>query len=316
MNPRTLVSRPRHRGRTASLLLALALGAGLLLTSLDASAARLGGGRASGMYRPHVTRTAPVSPAPAGTQRQGATQAEPRAGAAQPAPATPRRNAWLGPLAGLAAGIGLGALFAHLGLAPALGSWLLVLLLAVAGFALLRMISRGARSRGAAAAGTPWQGAGAGAPAWNDPAPAARAAQAPAPSWSSPPAGSASGDAFDTDGFLQRARDVFMRLQQANDRGDLHALQDATTPDLFEQFRRDLIRRGEAAQSTEVLSLQADMLEHVEHPSAELASVRFSGLLREQAQAGSPETFDEVWHFTRPSDRSTGWLLAGIQPMA
>ncbi|MDE2121555.1 MAG: hypothetical protein KGJ64_12745, partial [Betaproteobacteria bacterium] len=118
-------SRTRRRRPAVARLAALALGAGLLLSSLDASAARLGGGRSSGMYRPNVTRNAPVSPAPAGAQRQGtqqaAQQAAPRAGTA---PAAPRRNSWLGPLAGLAAGLGLGALLAHLGMSPALGSWL------------------------------------------------------------------------------------------------------------------------------------------------------------------------------------------------
>ncbi len=309
MSETTHPSKPARRARHAARALALILGAGLLLSSLDAAAARLGGGRASGLYRPQVTRSAPVRPADTGTRAQTGTRADARGATPAPTPAaTPRRNAWLGPLAGLAAGLGLGALLSHFGLAPALGSWLMVLLLALGGFALLRMFLNARRARGMPAAGTAWAAASAGAPApgatpWAaGPAPVAAGASIPA--------------SFDAEAFVERARELFLRLQKANDEGDLPTLRDASTPELFEQFRRDLIRLGDEARSTEVLSLQAHMLEHVEHPLAELVSVRFSGLLRERPQADGADSFDEVWHFTRPSDRSTGWLLAGIQPVA
>lgn len=302
MNPRPHATNPRNR--RAARLVALALGAGLLLGSLDASAARLGGGRSSGLYRPQITRSTPVSPARADARTQTAPKADARATTSAATAGAPRRNSWLGPLAGLAAGLGLGALLAHLGMAPALGSWLLLALLALGGFALLRALTRAPRARSALATGTPWQTPGEASPRqdWNG--------------VGAPAAAQGAGDGFDSETFIGRARDVFVQLQQANDRGDLDALQDATTPELFEQLQRDLIRRGSAAQNTRVLSLQADMLEHVEHPRAELVSVRFSGLLQEQPQAGGAESFDEVWHFSRPRDRSTGWLLAGIQPTA
>jgi predicted lipid-binding transport protein (Tim44 family) len=308
MSERTPASKPGRRGRHAARVLALVLGAGLLLSSLDAAAARLGGGRASGLYRPNVTRNAPVRPADSATRNAAGTQtgaqAAARGNAAAPtAGATPRRNSWLGPLAGLAAGLGLGALLSHFGLAPALGPWLMMMLLGLGGFALLRLFLNAQRARQAPAGPSPW---------------AARSGMAPQDS-AEPGPGAAASDAgaqagFDPDGFVERAREVFLRLQKANDQGDLDALRDASTPELYEQFRRDLIRIGDAAHATEVLSLQAHMLERVEHPLAELVSVRFTGLLRERPQAGSAESFDEVWHFTRPRDRSTGWLLAGIQP--
>ncbi len=304
----TPASTPGRRGRHAARVLALVLGAGLLLSSLDAAAARLGGGRASGLYRPNVTRAAPVRPADGATRNATGTQAAARGNTAAPAAGTvPRRNAWLGPLAGLAAGLGLGALLSHFGLAPALGPWLMMLLLGLGGFALLRLFLNSQRARQVPAAAVPW---------------AARSGMPP-PDFAEPAAGAAAGTAasaagaqgeFDEDGFVERAREVFLRLQKANDQGDLDALRDASTPELYEQFRRDLIRIGDDAHATEVLSLQAHMLERVEHPLAELVSVRFTGLLRERPQVGSADSFDEVWHFTRPRDRSTGWLLAGIQP--
>ncbi|MBU6513466.1 MAG: Tim44 domain-containing protein [Betaproteobacteria bacterium] len=304
-------ARTSKSSRRAARVVALILGAGLLLSSLDAAAARLGGGRASGLYRPQITRTAPVRPAPQSPRNPAGTQAQAGgAGTAAAPAAAPRRNAWLGPLAGLAAGLGLGALLSHFGLAPALGSWLMVLLLAVAGFALFRLFMNAQRPRPAAAA--------AGAAPWSA---RASASAAPGPgAFAQAPDAAASGGAmpasFDAEAFVERARELFLRLQKANDEGDLATLRDASTPELFEQFRRDLIRLGDGARGTEVLSLQAHMLEYVEHPLAELVSVRFSGLLREQPRADAAESFDEVWHFTRPTDRSTGWLLAGIQPMA
>lgn len=300
MPAETRHSQPRHKARIAARLLALAVAAGLLLSAFDVSAARLGGGRASGLYRPQVTRNASVGPAAAGTQRQGAAQT---AGQAQSAAnpriagataATPQAGRWLAPLAGLAAGLGLGALLSHLGLAPAWGSWLMVLLFALAGYALLRSLGTGSRARGTSVLGPRWPQAGVAQP------------------HAAPPA--AGGAGFDDQAFVASARELFLRLQQAHDSGDLATLRDSTTPDLFEQFHRDLIRLGDDEQSTEVLSLHAHMLEHVDHPLGELASVRFSGLLREGPRAGAAESFDEVWHFTRPRDRGTAWLLAGIQP--
>lgn len=318
---------PARRGRHAARVVALVLGAGLLLSSLDAAAARLGGGRASGLYRPQVTRNAPVRPADTATRNPAGTRAEAAGtGGAAAMAAAPRRNSWLGPLAGVAAGLGLGALLSHFGLAPALGSWLMVLLLAVAGFALFRLFQNAQRSRGApaAAGAAPWAaraGAfaapGAGAHTQSPGAvPGTNPGASTGASAGASPEASASGAPFDAEAFVERARERFLRLQKANDEGDLDTLRDASTPELFEQFRRDLIRLGDGARGTEVLSLQAHMLEHVEHPLAELVSVRFSGLLREQPRTGAAESFDEVWHFTRPADRSTGWLLAGIQPMA
>ena len=300
MPAETRHSPTRRNAHVAARLIALAVAAGLLLSAFDVSAARLGGGRASGLYRPHVTRNAQVGPAAAGTQRP----AGPQAGAQAQSAGTPRAagatapttqgSRWLAPLAGLAAGLGLGALLSHLGLAPAWGSWLMVLLLALGGYALLRSLGAGSRARGTSVLGPRWPSAG-----------AAQPHVAPEV---------AGGAGFDDQAFVASARELFLRLQQAHDSGDLATLRDATTPDLFEQFHRDLIRLGDDEQSTEVLSLQAHMLEHVDHPLGELASVRFSGLLREGPRAAAPESFDEVWHFTRPRDRGAAWLLAGIQP--
>ena len=73
-------------------------------------------------------------------------------------------------------------------------------------------------------------------------------------------------------------------------------------------------RKG-APNQTDVVSLDAQVL-GVDTVAADLmASVRFSGMLREQP--GTPaEAFDEVWNFTRPTAGQGGWVLAGIQQLS
>ena len=97
----------------------------------DVEAKRLGGGSSFGMKRQATPQSAPRQPA--------ATQQTPAAGAA--AGAQPRRS-WMGPIAGLAAGLGLAALFSHLGLGEEMASFMMILLLAGAAFLIFRMVMR------------------------------------------------------------------------------------------------------------------------------------------------------------------------------
>ena len=84
---------------------------------------------------------------------------------------------------------------------------------------------------------------------------------------------------------------------------------------MFAELSLELMQRAQVPQSTDVVTLDARLL-GVEHSgpddATELASVRFEGMLREQADAAAAP-FVEVWNFTRPLDRSAGWVLAGIQ---
>jgi predicted lipid-binding transport protein (Tim44 family) len=61
-------------------------------------------------------------------------------------------------------------------------------------------------------------------------------------------------------------------------------------------------------------ALEAQLLEVVTEGDQHLASVRFSGTVRESPDA-APQSFAEVWNLVKPADGSTGWLLAGIQQM-
>src|SRR5262249_7592427 len=111
----------------------------------DADAARMGGGRGFGRQSPNATRQ---SAPPA------RDAASPSAAPQQPAQPQPAGNRWLGPLGGLAAGLGIAALLSHFGLggafAEAFGSVIMLALLAFAGILVWRML-QGARSSPAAA---------------------------------------------------------------------------------------------------------------------------------------------------------------------
>jgi predicted lipid-binding transport protein (Tim44 family) len=118
---------------------------------------------------------------------------------------------------------------------------------------------------------------------------------------------------FDVAGFLKGAKLNYMRLQIANDQGNLEELREFTTDELFEELKRDVQARGGARQQTDVLALNADLLEVVTEGDKHWASIRFSGSLRE-SPGDAPQGFEEVWNLAKPVSGG-GWQLAGIQQM-
>jgi predicted lipid-binding transport protein (Tim44 family) len=265
----------------------------------SAEAARLGGGRSFGAQRsaPMQRQAQPAAPA----QQSVAKPAQP----APAAPAPAAGNRWLGPIAGLAAGLGLGWLIGQGGM---IGGIMLLLLIGFAVMMLFRLFAR----RGAASA-PPLQYAGLG----NETVAAPPPSQMPSatagtqPDFRSQfqpqiPAG------FDADGFLKQAKLNFVRLQEANDRGNVEGLREITTEDMFASLKLDLLERAGQAQQTDVVSLTATLLEVVTEANLHWASVRFAGSIREAPNA-APAAFEEVWHLQKPVDGKTGWLLAGIQ---
>ena len=264
-------------------LLAVAiLGLGGILAATDVEARRLGGGRNIGAQR---NVTAPPAQTPA---RQAAPAQQP-AGQAAPA-ATGSR--WMPILGGLALGGMLGYLFGGSGM---LGILLLALLAIAAAVAVRAFMRRRAE------APQPVQYAGMRETIQMSPGSAGT--QAPVAK-TRLPAG------FDASGFLRAAKLNFLRLQSANDAGRLEDIREFTTEELYEALKRDL---GEK-QQTDVIALEADLLEVATEGERHWASVRFTGTVRE-APGAAPEPFAEVWNLVKPADGSSGWLLAGIQQM-
>jgi predicted lipid-binding transport protein (Tim44 family) len=223
---------------------------------------------------------------------------------------------FLGPLAGLAAGLGIAALLSHFGLGEAAANFMLIALLVLAAIFLVRFLMRKREPQPA------MQYAGA-APGANAPAnftPAASQFEASsevgagntATSAATAAVGSIPAD-FDVPGFLRQAKLNFIRLQAANDRGDMDDIRQFVAPELYAEIEMQFRERGSKAQETDVQQLDADVLEVVTEGGNHVASVRFHGTLREDDAA--PAAFAEVWHLTKPIDGSRGWAIAGIQQL-
>ncbi len=322
------------------------------LAPTDADAKRLGGGKAAGMQRqapPPSSTPNSTPPTTAGAPAAAAAPAAATTGAAAAA-AAPKRN-WMGPLAGLAAGLGIAALLSHLGMGEGLANFMMMALMAVAAFFVIRFLM--ARFGGGAkrAGGPQLAGAAAGGSAggWQperqmpqaerqmpqpeaptpvtraDPtfrsaldetsgapvAPATHAADVAHAAPTAPvllPGGMAAGD------FERLAKMVFIRMQAANDAGNVDDLRKFTTPELFASLRLDLQERGTAKQQTDVVEITAQVVEVAQDKGQDIVSVRFQGLIREAADAGA-EPFNELWHLVRPADGSGDWAIAGITPV-
>jgi len=311
----------------ASFAVALA-GVTLSVAPIESEAKRLGGGRASGMQRQAPAKQADTSPpAQNATSNQAAkpAQAAPTNAAGQTAAQAGKRS-WMGPIAGLAAGLGLAALASHLGFGEELANFMMIALLAVVAMVAIGWVMR--RMRGAQPAGP--QLAGAGAPfqasaGSQQPTGSSMAREAMGVFNGAQSAGaSAAGvgavsaaarpEGFDTDGFTRIAKMIFIRLQAANDEANLDDLRKFTTPELFASLRLDLQERGQAAQQTDVMQLDAELVDTAQDNGQWVASVRFSGLIREEVGQGA-EPFNELWHLVKPLDGSREWAIAGITPL-
>jgi predicted lipid-binding transport protein (Tim44 family) len=208
---------------------------------------------------------------------------------------------------GLALGGALGWLMGANGMGGLMVGMLLVALLAYAAFAVARML---AQKRGEAPQRLQYAGLGMGSETVAAPPPSQAAGfeAQPAAAATQAPAG------FDVAGFLRGAKLNYMRLQIANDEGNLEELREFTSDELFEELKKDVVQRGGARQQTDVMALNADLLEVVTEGDRHWASVRFSGTLRESPGA-APQGFEEVWNLAKPVSGAGGWYLAGIQQM-
>ncbi len=269
-----------------------------LVSPLDSEAARrFGGGRSSGMQRslPPQSQKAPVA--------QSDKQAQPAG-----APAAGGMSRWLGPLAGFGLGALMMSMFGGNAFAGLLGNLLMVVL----AFIVIRFLMQAwqrrnqSNTRGMQYARTP-DATGERRPAPGEDVGTFQAAGGQVLMPQRYPAG------FNAEGFQRQAKVSFHRLQAANDAGDLSDIRDFTTPELYAEIAMQIQERGGARQRVEVLKLDADLLEVVTNDDREIASVRFSGLIREDENAGA-EPFDEVWHVVKDANDPKGaWMIAGIQ---
>ncbi len=245
----------------------------------NADAARFGGGKSFGMSRSFHSN---------GTFNAGSsTVTRPFQAAAQPSSA----SKWLGPLAGFAAGGLLGSLFAGHGFGGSgILSWLLIGGLA---FFAWRFFSSKMQpiNQSSAFQYQPAQNS-----AYNAGAPEPVAIH---------PAG------FDEAAFLRQAKTIFIRLQADYDSKNSHDIRAFTTPEVFAEIQLQLQERGDAPNQTEVVNINATLQDIAMESQSTIASVLFSGLIREQP-GSEPVTIHEVWHFVK-NNNAEDWLVAGVQ---
>ena len=316
-----------------SIVLASAMALSFSFASTNADAARLGGGKSVGKQSSNVTQREAVKPA---------TPATPPAAAPSAAPKKP----WGAMLGGLAAGLGLAWLASSLGLGAAFGQIimfaLLALIIMVVGGFLYRKFKGGnaepAKSpfafQGAGNATTPRNyspenvGNDSSARPWER---SSMAFDAGSQSSSTAPGGGSmigSGlagsqawgvpDGFDADGFLKACKANFLTLQDAWDKSDVNSLRIMMTDEMLGEIKTQLADReshtGVGVNKTDVQMLDAKLLGIEEMSDKYMASVEFSGMIREDMSAGA-SSFREVWNMTKPKSGGGGWLVAGVQAL-
>lgn len=269
------------------------------LAPQDADAGRrFGGGRSTGMKRDMPPQQSPAARPDRGDQQVGA--APTRSGASR----------WLGPLAAFGLGAMFMSMFGGSAMAGFLGNLLMIILLIAAVRFVMRM----------------WQAKNAPAQqplryAANGPGDVPNGLDRVAPNsgFGASTAGVEQAlprrfpPGFDVAAFERQAKVSFIRLQAANDSGDLNDIRDYTTPELYGEIAMQIQERGGAKQRVEVMKLDADLLEVATEGDRQVASVRFSGLIRED-EGGAAQDFQEVWHVVKAAnDPNAPWMIAGIQ---
>ena len=312
----------------------------LAFASFESEAARrMGGGGSVGRQSGNVTQREAVkpAPAPAPANNQAAPANQPGAN-----PAVAPKRPWGAMLGGLAAGLGLAWLANSLGLGAAFGQFLLIALLVLVAMAVIGAIMR--RRQGASARPYALQGAGAGADSampprqyspdkvgndasarpWERNSMAFEAAKnaqgsgvqigaglAGSQTWGIP-------EGFDAEGFVVAAKRNFVTLQDAWDRADIATLRSMMTDEMLGEIKSQLAEReqhtGSEPNKTEVVMLDAKLLGIEDTGVDYMASVEFSGMIREEPSAG-PSSFREVWNMTKPKSGGSGWLVAGVQAL-
>ena len=325
-----------------------------LILPPDADARRMGGGKSFGQQSGNVSQRNATPNNNAPTQNAAnPSAAKPAAAAPAAAPKKPW-GAMLGGLAAglglawLASSLGLGEGFGQILM------FALLAFAAFALFKMfMRSRSNNNAARPAGGAPFAFQGAGAGAPApdmastprnyspdkvgndasarpWERNGMAYDAVQPAAAAGAAAVGGSMIGSAlsgsqnwgvpegFDAHGFIEAAKRNFHTLQGAWDSSNVSTLRSMMTDEMLSEIRGQLAEReshtGAEPNHTEVMMLEAQLLGIEDLGEAYMASVEFSGMIREDASSG-PAPFREVWNMTKAKAGASGWLVAGVQAL-
>jgi len=303
---------------------------------IEAEAKRLGSGSNMGRVAPGsgASQAVPAKPA----QPQAAPQAAKPATANPAAAQAATRSSWMGPIAGLAAGLGLAALASYLGFGEELMSLMLILLAVVVVFAVFRMLA-GRRQASAGQYGQPAMAkSGYGN---NELGAEARPSNVSWPAQMGSSGGGSAGVSAGGSGyagaagvggaaqvaatdvsaeeiaqFVKVASEQFNKLQSIWDSGDIHTLAEFCTPEMTRELSHQIAGRKGSQNLTQVVQLDSEWLGMADSQDdfgkpVDEVHIRFSGLIREAADAAASD-FNEIWTLHRVKNGDTGWQLAGI----
>ncbi len=312
---------------------------GLTILPTDAEARRMGGGGSFGRSAPSQFQKSPPSAPAASPQRSAPNQQANNPSAAGAGAAAAPRNRFLGPLGGLAAGLGLAALFGFMGFGAGMAEFLgTMLMIGLAVFAIMFLVrtlrGQSARQRPA------YQASGQVGAGTQGSANTYRQAQQPSPSAAQQPQfgnkpafepvpgmegfGSPRNDAietnqgpvkdlpagFDEHGFVQNAKKFFVTMQGAYDKGDLESLREYCSDEVVDHLRGEIQARNGVENRTDVVTLNADLVGFETDVDEQIATVAFTGMVREEKDAAASE-LNEMWILSRPVSGG-GWVLVGI----
>lgn len=275
--------------RFLSIALAMCLSLGLTM-SFDAEAKRMGSGKSFGSAPSHQARQAPA-------QQQ---QAAPAAAGRQPAAAS-GASKWMGPLAGLAAGGLLAAMFMGDGFE---GLQIMdMLIFGLIAFLLFRFLAaRRQQANPATANGAPMQREMPTAPTsiFGGSSAAAIKPVINAPAW------------FNEQSFVSAGREHFLSLQQHWDANEMDKIAEFVTPQLLEFLSRERADLGDGFQSTYIDNLDVQLDGVDDHSDKTIATLTFTGVAK-TSRFDQGETFSESWRLERQVGENQPWLVAGIR---
>jgi predicted lipid-binding transport protein (Tim44 family) len=275
-------------------LTAVILGLGLLLLTMPdlADAKRLGGGGSFGS-KPSYSKSYQKPAAPSSTPSQQATPgASPMGGR--------------GMFGGMLGGMLMGGLLGSLLFGGAFSGISFIDLLLIGGglFLLFRFLR--SRQPAVQTAGGPGQVHDMQRGAWDN---LRSSAQQPASATPGFPPG------FDAKEFLDGARAAYTRMQASWDARDLNDLKHFTSPEVFAEIQAQAAADPEPGK-TEILLLEARVLEVKTLGNQTVATVLFDAMLREDSAAAPAEQVREAWHFSRyETGGGSHWVVEGIQQL-
>lgn len=267
------------------------------LIAIDVEARRMGGGKSFGQQRQSLN------------QKAAPNQQQQKAPASTPATPAGGGSKWGGALAGLAAGGLLAALFMG-GAFEGINMVDIIMLILIAGviFFIIRMMRKPRTEE----TSQTMQYSGSNTVTQESTVSPPFIQTTPSSSTGEEQQSNIPKD-FKVEPFLRNAKASFIRLQAAHDIGDINDIREYTTPEMLAEISMQIQERGDAHQKSEIMFIDANLLDIETNNDSAIASVRFTGQMRELPD-GDPEAFDEVWHVTKDlKDPESVWLLAGIQ---